>query len=174
MHHPDISDDGASATGAHRVARITAHTIPRVMGALAASMREQSENLHPAQARVLMTMHAGPLSPSDLAERMEVSLPTISKTVSVMERRGWIQRAADETDRRRVLLQLTEEGRAAIRGVLTHGIEQLAETFSVATEEELDAIEAGMQVLQAVLSRAHEVHGYRHCRRAPHGEGPVR
>ncbi|HZL04814.1 MAG TPA: MarR family transcriptional regulator [Coriobacteriia bacterium] len=167
-------DTTSVSPAALRVARVTAHTVPRIMGALAASMREQSENLHPAQMQVLMMMHAGALSPSELAERLEVSLPTISKTVSVLERRGWIDRSADEQDRRRVVLQLTGEGRATVRGVLAHGIEQLALTLSVATEEELVAIEAGMTDLQTVLSRAHETYGYRHCRTRHHEEESAR
>lgn len=168
------ADARSASPAALRVARVAAHTVPRVMGALAASLREKGGNLHPAQMQVLMTMHAGALSPSELAERLEVSLPTISKTVSVLERRGWIERSADERDRRRVVLLLTGEGRETVRGVLTHGIEQLAQTLSVATEEELDAIETGMHELQTVLSRAHEAHGYRHCRTPHHEEGPTR
>jgi len=162
--------DWSADSVAYRVARVTAHTVPRVMGALSASLREKDDSLHPAQMQVLMMMHAGELSPSQLAERLEVSLPTISKTVSVLERRGWIERSADEHDRRRVVLRLTVEGRETVRSVLTHGIEQLARTLSVATHEELDTIEAGMHALQTVLSRAHETYGYRHCRRGHHHE----
>jgi len=144
------------------------------MGALSASLREKDDSLHPAQMQVLMMMHAGQISPSQLAERLEVSLPTISKTVSVLERRGWIERSADEHDRRRVALRLTGEGRETVRSVLTHGIEQLAQTLSVATDEELDTIEAGMHALHAALSRAYETYGYRHCRRDHHPEEPTR
>lgn len=166
--------DWSSDSAAYRVARVTAHTVPRVMGALSASLREKDESLHPAQMQVLMMMHAGELSPSQLAERLEVSLPTISKTVSVLERRGWIERSADEHDRRRVALRLTSEGRETVKSVLTYGIEQLARTLSVATDEELDTIETGMHALQAALSRAHETYGYRHCRRNHHPEESTR
>jgi len=171
---PTTPDNWSVDSAPYRVARVTAHTVPRVMGALSASLREKDDSLHPAQMQVLMMMHAGPTSPSELAERLEVSLPTISKTVSVLERRGWIERSADERDRRRVALRLTVEGRETVKSVLAHGIEQLARTLSVATDEELDTIEAGMQALQTALSRAHETLGYRHCRRGHHHEEPTR
>jgi DNA-binding MarR family transcriptional regulator len=171
---PNPPGDWSADSAAYRVARVTAHTVPRVMGALSASLREKDDSLHPAQMQVLMMMHAGGLSPSQLAERLQVSLPTISKTVSVLERRGWIERSADEHDRRRVALRLTCEGRETVMSVLTYGIEQLAQTLSVATVEELDTIEAGMHALQAALSRAHETYGYRHCRRDHHPEEPAR
>ncbi len=176
---PDIpttppTGDWSADSAAYRVARVTAHTVPRVMAALAASLREKDDSLHPAQMQVLMMMHAGELSPSQLAKRLQVSLPTISKTVSVMERRGWIERSADEHDRRRVALRLTSEGRETVRAVLTYGIEELARTLSVATDEELDTIEAGMHALQTALSRSHETYGYRHCRREHHEKESTR
>ena len=58
------------------------------------------------------------------------------------------------------------EGREMMSAVLERGIEELADVLSSATEQELDDIDLGMTSLQAVLGRAHEEHGYRHCRRA--------
>jgi DNA-binding MarR family transcriptional regulator len=101
-------------------------------------------------------------------------LPTSSTPGPVLEGRGWIERSADEHDRRRVALRLTSDGRETVKSVLTYGIEQLAQTLSVATGEELDTIETGMQALQAALSRAHETFGYRHCRRDHHLEESTR
>jgi len=156
----------ASESKRHSVARATASTVPWVMGTLAASMREEGRDLHPSQLRVLIAMHHTSVSPSDLAERMEVSLPTVSKTLGVLERRGWIERTPDEADRRRVVLRMTPEGRKMMSAVLDRGIEELAEVLSSASDEELDDIDRGIASLQSVLVRAHAEHGYRHCRRA--------
>lgn len=163
--HPDDLGAKPSATPRERVARQTARTIPWAMGTLAAGMREQGEGLHPSQLKLLMTMHHAPATPSELAKRMEVSMPTISKTIDVLERRGLVERAADETDRRRVLLTMTREGRATLRRVLDRGIEQLSEVLSSASPEELDRIEQGMESLSEVLARAHPGHGAHHCAR---------
>jgi len=171
LEHPTGGDasrrpGGASESKQLGVARAAAGTVPWVMGTLSASMREEGQGLHPSQLRVLMMLQHGSVSPSDIAERMEVSLPTVSSTLGVLERRGWIERTADEADRRRVVLRLTTEGRDFMRAVLDRGIEQLAEVLSSATDEELDDIDRGMTSLQVVLRRAHEEHGYRHCRRS--------
>ncbi len=150
-----------------RVARRTARTVPWVMGTLAAGMREQGEGLHPSQLKLLMTMHHGGVTPSELAERMEVSLPTISKTLDVLERRGLVERTADEADRRRVRLSMTDEGRATLGSVFEAGIGQLSDALSSATPEELVRIEEGMKSLGDVFSRAHpDHHGHRFGRHA--------
>ena len=152
-----------------RVARATARTVPWVMGTLAASMREEGHGLHPSQFRVLLALQHAATTPSEIAEHMEVSLPTVSKTLTVLERRGWIERADDKNDRRRVILRATPEGRDAARTILDRGIERLAEVLASASDAELDAIERGVETLDAVLARAHAEHGYRHCRRAGAG-----
>lgn len=143
-----------------RVSRLTARTVPWVMGSLAAGLREHGQGLHPAQFKLLMSMHHAPVSPSELAERMEVSMPTISKTLAILERRGLIVRAIDDADRRRVRLTLTEDGRATMRRVLEAGVEQLCKTLSSATPDELASIEAGMNSLSDVLVRTHPDHAH--------------
>lgn len=163
--HPDDPGTKPPTSQRESVARQTARTVPWVMGTLAAGMREQGEGLHPSQLKLLMTMHHAPATPSELAKRMEVSMPTISKTIDVLERRGLIERAADETDRRRVQLTMTQDGRSTLRRVLDSGIEQLSEILSLATPEELDRIEQGMGSLSDVLTRTHSEHSDRHCKR---------
>lgn len=166
--HPDDPGTTPPTSQRERVARQTARTVPWVMGTLAAGMREQGEGLHPSQLKLLMTMHHAPATPSELARRMEVSMPTISKTLDVLERRGLVERAADEADRRRVHLTMTRSGRATLRRVLDSGIDQLSEILSSATPEELDRIEQGMDSLSDVLTRTHSEHSGHHCRRHEH------
>ncbi len=98
-----------------------------------------------------MMLHGGAVSPSDLAEQMEVSLPTISKSLSGLERRGWIERTADIDDRRRVLLGMTRVGRKKMRESFDAGIAQLEAALSSASPEELERIEAGLDSLHAVF-----------------------
>lgn len=172
MFFMEPDESGTDAPTSHRqgVARRCARTVPWVMGTLAAGMREQGGGLHPSQLKLLMTMHHAPASPSELAERMEVSMPTISKTLAVLERRGLVERTADEIDRRRVQLTMTDEGRSTLRRVLDAGIEQLSQVLSSATSDELDRIEQGMESLSDVFARAHPEHKGRHCKR-PAQEG---
>ncbi len=169
MHHDEIAE--TDLTQRQRVARETARTIPRIMGTLSAGFRESGEGIHPSQLRTLMMMHGGAVSPSELADTMEVSLPTISKSLAGLERRGWIERTADASDRRRVLLGMTEEGRTKMRESFDAGIVQLEAALSSASDEELDRIEAGLESLHAVFTRSMPEHHHkgRHCRRPEKG-----
>jgi DNA-binding MarR family transcriptional regulator len=55
------------------------------------------------------------VSQRELAERVGLMENTTLVALNVMERRGWLRRERDKTDRRRLLVYLTEEGRAVER-----------------------------------------------------------
>jgi len=174
MNPPDASE--ADLTQRQRVARETARTIPRIMGSLAAGFREAGTAIHPSQLRLLMMMHGGAVTPSDLADRMEVSLPTISKSLDGLERRGLVERTPDPTDRRRVLLVMTADGRSAMSESFDAGIAQLETALSSASDEELDRIEAGLASLHTVFTRSMPEHHHkgRHCHHAEQGSDQSR
>jgi DNA-binding MarR family transcriptional regulator len=56
----------------------------------------------------------GPLSMSRLAEAVDVSLSSATGIVTRMEERGLVRRLHGEDDRRLVMVQLSEAGRAAL------------------------------------------------------------
>jgi DNA-binding MarR family transcriptional regulator len=64
---------------------------------------------------VLVALEAdGPLTMSRLAEILELALPNATGIVTRMEEHGLVSRGRDETDRRLVLVQLTESGRQLV------------------------------------------------------------
>ena len=69
--------------------------------------------LHVSQELVLFVLwREEGLSQSELAARLRVELPTLTKAVQRMERAGLLIRQADETDTRVSRVYLTEKGRA--------------------------------------------------------------
>ena len=54
-------------------------------------------------------------SMSTVAARLDVTLATLTKVVNKLVDKGFIERARDEADRRRVLLSLTKRGREVVR-----------------------------------------------------------
>ena len=48
---------------------------------------------------------------SELARHKAVSLPTVSRSVDMLVRRGWVERCVDDSDRRQTLVRLTVDGR---------------------------------------------------------------
>ncbi|WP_179380506.1 MarR family winged helix-turn-helix transcriptional regulator [Jannaschia marina] len=60
------------------------------------------------------------LSPAEIAERLDVSRPVLSKMLATMERNGLVRRVAHETDGRRSEIRPTDDGRARFDALL-HG-----------------------------------------------------
>jgi DNA-binding MarR family transcriptional regulator len=65
-----------------------------------------------------------PLTPSEIGERMLVSSGTVTGTVDQLEYRGWVRRLPNPDDRRSVLVEITDDGKA-IADRLLPGIRQL-------------------------------------------------
>ena len=84
---------------------------------LARRMRTQRavDSMSDGQFAVLagLFLH-GPHTLGDLAERERVSAPSMNRTVNCLQESGWVRRSADETDGRKVVISLTDEGRAIV------------------------------------------------------------
>lgn len=73
-----------------------------------------SGGLSLAQYHVLEPLASGPRTNRELAELAGISAPTACRIVDGLLERGWVSRVADPTDRRAVVISLTERGRAAL------------------------------------------------------------
>ncbi|MDG2428470.1 MAG: MarR family transcriptional regulator [Acidimicrobiales bacterium] len=68
-----------------------------------------------SQYRVLIFLDEGGAAPSDLAERLSVSRPSITALMDGMAERGLVERHRHPDDGRRVVHHLTESGRSALQ-----------------------------------------------------------
>lgn len=73
-----------------------------------------SGGLSLAQYHVLEPLGKGPRTNRELAELAGISAPTATRIVDGLLERGWVSRVADPTDRRAVVISLTESGRDAL------------------------------------------------------------
>lgn len=76
--------------------------------------------IHPTQAQVLVFLarsRTGGLRLSDLADRMAVTRPTASESVSALERKGLVARTPDPSDGRALAIVLTSEGERVAAGL---------------------------------------------------------
>ena len=91
------------------------------------------------QARVLLATLEGagePLSASNLAERLLVSGASITSLVDTLQRKGLVRRTGSESDRRVVLVELTEDAQPVIDGFLAEVTTLHAAQFAVLTDAE--------------------------------------
>jgi DNA-binding MarR family transcriptional regulator len=139
----------APATG--DAARPLLHVVMLVMRTVAADMRRSPKPLAPAQMGSLMRIAAGECSMSELARYQAVSLPTISKSVDMLVRRGWVERWVDKQDRRQTMARLTPSGRRVLTHIRQRTETQVAHTLAPLTTEERTQLVGAMNVLTRVL-----------------------
>lgn len=71
-------------------------------------------------AIIALGIDEAPLSMSTLAQRVEAALPAATGIVDRLERDGYVERLRDDSDRRVVLVGLTEKGRTTFRQADEH------------------------------------------------------
>jgi DNA-binding MarR family transcriptional regulator len=96
----------------------------------------------------------GPLTPTQISERVLAPAASMTATLDLLERRGWIERRANPQDRRSLLIAITPEGQDTADRLLP-GIRALErETMAALTAKERDQL---LRMLGKVLARAAEI-----------------
>ena len=132
-------------------------SFPQAMRFMAHDMRDMSGRPGTVpQYRILAFLyHHGPDSMGGLAERQNVTLPTMTKTVAGLVERGLIERETDAQDRRVVRLRLTPDGEAVFRDIQARMQARLATIIATMTADEKEALATGLQAFLGALQRVH-------------------
>ena len=121
---------------------------------LSRELRKETEDLGVTGRQVtllwLIRNHPG-LSLRELAAEERISAPALSGHVDRLEKAGLLERARDDTDRRRVGLTLTEEGAKLLKRVRARRTSWLAGRLKGLEPDELEAVEAAIEPLRALL-----------------------
>ncbi|HEY7199216.1 MAG TPA: MarR family transcriptional regulator [Candidatus Dormibacteraeota bacterium] len=95
--------------------------------ALASASAFSRHGVHEGQQYVLQCLWAEDgLTPGEVARRLGLATPTVTRATARMEAAGLLRRRPHETDRRLVRLVLTERGRA-LEQVIGREMDQLSE-----------------------------------------------
>ena len=92
----------------------------------------------PAQSRLLRTLAhwSSPPRMADLAERLEVVPRAVTTLVDGLEASGKVRRVPDPTNRRVIRIELTDDGRKALREVRGARRSAAAEILAPLTDEQ--------------------------------------
>jgi DNA-binding MarR family transcriptional regulator len=101
-------------------------------------------DLNHAGLAVLHVLLGGPLTQRELATRVQVEDQTISRTLERLERSSYVERHRDPTDRRRIVVSLTQRGRATC---LRAGDAGVAEGFFAALEDDLEPLRRALTAI---------------------------
>jgi DNA-binding MarR family transcriptional regulator len=111
------------------------------------------------QFRVLTLIASSPERASRVAEKAAVSRPSLTGLLDGLEARGWVRRVEVDGDRRGVGLEVTPEGRAALRTAerataarLELVLEQLPVDERRAVLDGLDALGGAFATLRATAA----------------------
>jgi DNA-binding MarR family transcriptional regulator len=143
-----------SASSQECAARVM-DTIPLVMRFIRTNMRANSAaSLSIPQLRTLAFLNRSPdASLSDLAEHLGVTCATASATTERLVQRNLVQRIDDPQERRRVLLNITEDGKHQLKQSQDQTRADIGELLTDLTEEQISHIEEGLALLKNVFEQ---------------------
>jgi len=137
---------------AGRVLRV----IPVVFKQMIVKAREEMPDalcdLGETQFRIIHALNHGSFTMGELADRMKVRTPTVSRMIDAMVARGLVDREPDSADRRKVWLHLTAEGRALSTAMEQQFQIAVARFLQPLDDERLRVIVAACDALEGLLA----------------------
>ncbi|MBT1623914.1 DNA-binding MarR family transcriptional regulator [Curtobacterium sp. PhB142] len=104
----------------------------------------------------------GPLRPGDLSRIEVVTKPTMTRILTELEQRGFIEREADPRDGRAFMVSATDEGIAAVERARSDRTGIVAELIAELGESDVTAIAGALDALERVAQgdRTQEPHTF--------------
>jgi DNA-binding MarR family transcriptional regulator len=115
----------------------------------------QSHQLTLTQARLLRVIQQGAQPAGQLATRLGLSAASLTRVLERLEERALLERQVDRTDRRRVTVSITQQGRETVGGLQYWMGSPITAAIQKMTEEDRTQFTA---MLDRFLS---DVQGYR-------------
>ncbi|MBZ0298494.1 MAG: MarR family transcriptional regulator [Anaerolineae bacterium] len=121
---------------------------PLVMRTVSAEMRQMDHFMMTSHFRLLWMLEHHSFTLSELAEHQMVSLPTMSNSITILEERGWVTRTRSTKDRRRVQIEITEEGRGILDEIRQHMEGKVSEIIRSLSADERERVSQGLHILR--------------------------
>ena len=90
------------------------------------------------------------MTPGELAEHEKVQPPSMTRVIAVLEERGLVKREPHATDRRQVVLTVTDEGRDVVQRVRRRREAWLAQRLQELTPDERQILRAAAPILEKI------------------------
>jgi DNA-binding MarR family transcriptional regulator len=117
------SDSGSAAA----LAVDLAVAISRIRSRIREEAGETSRGITVSQLAMLRRLvDSGPMSASELAASEHVTQQAVAQRLALLTPFGYVQKTPDPTDKRRMLVEITAEGRALLDSLSTSGQNWLA------------------------------------------------
>jgi len=123
---------------------------------LARRMRTQRavDSMSDGQFAVLAALWThGPHTLGELADRERVSAPSMNRTVNCLQELGYISRSADETDGRKVVIDLTDDGRGVVAETARRRDAWVEAALAELTPDERATIASAAEIMARMAAR---------------------
>jgi DNA-binding MarR family transcriptional regulator len=155
-----VPADGTGPAPLGRTARIDNASLADELGAALVQLYTlMRRNILPAQigltqaSTLLILRDSGPQRVTSLAEAALVAQPTMSAVIIGMERLGWVRRDGHRTDRRGVVVCLTEEGENVVRQLEAARSRALLADIETLPTKDLAALVAALPALRGIIAQ---------------------
>ncbi len=140
--------DGTKGTREGQVDFVAGHLLQRSSLLVRLLVKQvHDRQISRTDGEVLSTLSQGPRRITELAELEGLAQPTMTLLIRRLERRGWVARTGVPQDGRVVLVQITEEGSAALERFRARFLEALRGDIESLGEEELEELVAATRAL---------------------------
>jgi DNA-binding MarR family transcriptional regulator len=102
---------------------------------------------------VLRSLRTSPRRITELASEERVTQPAITLLVNRLADRGWVERTADPTDRRAVLVSLTPAGQEAFDRLKAEYHALLHEEIAALDDHELETLADAVEILDRLIEK---------------------
>ncbi|MEM9951437.1 MAG: MarR family transcriptional regulator [Chloroflexota bacterium] len=137
---------------ARDVARKAKRIFPLMGRVMEAQMRVPTIPVPPVHFHVLNRVDVQPHTLTELAEVMSVSAASLSRTITVLEERGWVSRERSDEDRRVVKINITQDGHQILADMETRTEDFLTQTLAHLSQDDLDKLMDGLDILIGAFS----------------------
>jgi DNA-binding MarR family transcriptional regulator len=100
-----------------------------------------------------LTRYPDGVRQGDLAQLMNMSAPSMTRLVEILEEAGWVERRRDARDQRCLLLALSPTGRKTIETLRDEASTQLSEELADLSPEERAKLAEAVPVLRKLADR---------------------
>ncbi|KAA1422873.1 MarR family transcriptional regulator [Mumia zhuanghuii] len=114
--------------------------------------QERHSDLTPNQISILGTLHHhGPLTPGAIAAIEQVQPPSVTRTVNCLVDNGLVERTTHPTDRRQVVVSISQEGREGLAVERDRRDTWLAGRLAALTTEERAVLRDAAALLEKLV-----------------------
>lgn len=111
-----------------------------------------AELVSEAQFCVLADLkNAGPLTPTELADREQVQPPSMTRTIAGLADAGLVARERSDTDRRNIVVSLTARGESVVEETRRRRTAWLARKLAQLTPQERDAMRTAATIMRSIV-----------------------